>query len=64
MLDTPGIKDVLLLLLYAAWCLSDFRECCYLQGFIQGVRVGEVAIGMRVGGAATVTVVWDVKVHH
>ena len=44
------------------WTFGDFSVCCYLWS-IEGVGVREVVIGVRVGGAATVAVVCDVKVY-
>ena len=58
---TPGIKDFVI-----AGCdlvLDDFSVSHYFQGFIEGVGSGEFAIGVRVEGAATVTVLCDVKIH-
>ena len=58
----PGIKDVLLLLLNAAWCLVTFARAAIARDLsTRRVGVVEGAIGARVKGAMTVTVVCDVR---
>ena len=62
MLVTQDIKDVPLLLLYVAWCLVTLVCDGISRGLSVTFREGQVTIGGRIGGAATVTVVCDIKI--